>query len=159
MDVFFLPNSRYFEYVPLDGHVELAEIHANIDYIGALHFVDVPQVNLFRVRRGEWNIEFAGGSKNVKYIIDFLTSVAAHFRMAGWKDRTFREMKRRATGKHATRSKSDDWTQAFSNNTMCTEEHKETGDSCNTSRRRDKKEEKRKKKEEKGRKKEDRSLA
>lgn len=41
------PDGGHFENVPLDGHVELAQVHANIDDVGALHFVDVPQVDLF----------------------------------------------------------------------------------------------------------------
>ena len=42
----FSPDSRDLEDVPLDGRIKLGEIHADVDYVAALHLADVPQVDL-----------------------------------------------------------------------------------------------------------------
>lgn len=42
----FSPDSRHLEDIPLDGSIKLGEIHAYVDYVAALHLVDVPQVDL-----------------------------------------------------------------------------------------------------------------
>lgn len=41
-----LPHCRNFEDIPFHGRVELGQIHAHLDHVGAIQFVDVPQIHL-----------------------------------------------------------------------------------------------------------------
>lgn len=49
-EVSTLPNSRNFEYVPLDGSIKFRQIDANVDYVTATGLVDVSKVDLKQIR-------------------------------------------------------------------------------------------------------------
>ena len=40
------PDGGDFQYVPLDAHVELRQVDAQVHHIGALHLTHVAEVNL-----------------------------------------------------------------------------------------------------------------
>ena len=46
--LYIIPDCGHFQNVPFDRHVELAEIHADIDDVGSFHLVDMTEIHLYK---------------------------------------------------------------------------------------------------------------